>query len=114
MRREKAALYAKLIKGTDEVKAPYIDSAIKHSFNYYTVRVKNRDKLQKKLKQAGIGSMIYYPLCLHLQEVYKDLGYNQGDFPEAEKAQDEVLSLPMFPELLPEQIEEVISVMCDS
>jgi dTDP-4-amino-4,6-dideoxygalactose transaminase len=80
----------------------------KHTFNYYTIRLKkSRDQIQDRLKEAGIASAIYYPLSLHLQEVYKDLGYESGDFPIAEKAQSEVLSLPMYPELAKEQIQEV-------
>ena len=83
-----------------------------HSFNYYTVRIrKNRDLVQKRLKENDIASAIYYPLCLHLQEVYKDLGHHPGDFPIAEEAQNEVLSLPMCPELTSEQIQEITKVI---
>lgn len=108
MRRQNAALYAELLNG---INVPYIASGVKHSFNYYTVRVKDRNKVQKKLNEAGIGNMVYYPLCLHLQEVYANLGNKLGDFPEAERAQDEVLSLPMFPELTREQIREVAEIV---
>ena len=66
-----------------------------------------RDKLREHLGREGIATAIYYPLSLHLQEIYKPLGYKPGDFPESEKAQEEVLSLPMYPELKNEQIEEI-------
>ncbi|GAI43951.1 unnamed protein product, partial [marine sediment metagenome] len=59
------------------------------------------------LTAQGIATAIYYPLSLHLQEVYKSLGYKLGDFPNSEQAQEEVLSLPMYPELSEEQIEEI-------
>jgi dTDP-4-amino-4,6-dideoxygalactose transaminase len=114
MRRKNAALYAELLSADNsqnEVSRPYIASWIKHSFNYYTVRVKDREKTQKRLDEAEIGNRIYFPLCLHLQEVYKWLGHGIGDFPEAEKAQREVLSLPMFAELSSEQIEEIAEVL---
>ena len=67
----------------------------------------NRDKLKEYLSAQGIAIAIYYPLSLHLQEVYKHLGYKLGDFPESERAQEEVLSLPMYPELSEEQIEKI-------
>lgn len=84
----------------------------KHTFNYYTIRIQNnkRQDIQNRLKEKGIPSAIYYPLCLHLQEVYKVLGYKKGDFPVAEQAQDEVLALPMCPELTKAQINQI----CDT
>src|SRR3989339_502524 len=88
-RRANATLYAELFNDT-AIKAPYVAKNVKHSFNYYTVRVKARDKIQAVLNKAGIGNMIYYPLCLHLQEVYHALVYKVGDFPEAEMATAEV------------------------
>jgi dTDP-4-amino-4,6-dideoxygalactose transaminase len=84
----------------------------KHTFNYYTIRLKkSRDQIQDRLKEAGIASAIYYPLSLHLQEVYRDLGYKISDFAVAEQSQDEVLSLPLYPELTKEQIRRVIEVI---
>ena len=68
-----------------------------------------RDKVSEYLKENGIASAIYYPLCLHLQEVYKDLGYKSGDFTIAEKIQNEVLSLPMYSELEEKEIEEIVA-----
>lgn len=114
MRRKNAILYAELINKSgknNNVIPAYAAPAVEHSFNYYTVRVKNRDDVQKRLTEAGIGNMIYYPLCLHLQEVYQSLNYQAGDFPVAEKASAEVLSLPMYPELSAEQIKTVCEVM---
>jgi len=79
-----------------------------HTFNQYVIYAKDRDKLQKYLKQKGIGTSIYYPLCLHLQECFKHLGYKEGDFPVAENASKHVLALPMYPELTGEEQEYIV------
>ena len=84
----------------------------KPSCNYYTIRLKdsrlNRNELRKYLESRGIQTMIYYPLSLHLQKVYKSLGYKPSDFPESELAQEQVLSLPLYPELSEEQVKGVV------
>ena len=80
----------------------------KHTFNQYVIYAKDRNKLQEHLKKNGIGTSIYYPLCLHLQECFKYLGYKVGDFPVAEEASKHVLALPMYPELTGEQQEYVV------
>ena len=111
LRRQKASAYSQLFDQIDGVQPPYVAPGVYHVFNYYTVRLVNgrvkRDKLQEHLKAKGIAAMVYYPLSLHLQQVYKSLGYQQGDFPESEKAQQEVLSLPIYPEIGEEQIDRV-------
>lgn len=110
-RCQKASLYCQLLGGIGEVELPDIAPNTRHVFNYYTIRLKNsrvsRDKFQEYLHSKGISTAIYYPLSLHLQEVYKSLGYEIGDFPESEKAQEEVLSLPIYPELSEKQIREI-------
>ena len=110
-RRQNAKFYAELLSKSATVTVPFVSPQGKHSYNYYTIRVKERDEVQQELKLAGIGNMVYYPLCLHLQEVYRELGYKAGDFPEAEKASEEVLSLPMFAELAEGQIKETVEVL---
>ena len=80
----------------------------KHTFNQYVIYAKDRDKLQEYLKQNGIGTSIYYPLCLHLQECFKYLGYKEGDFPVAEEDSKHVLALPMYPELTGREQEYVV------
>ena len=86
-----------------------------NNFNYYTLRLngtaEDRDNLRKHLDSKGIGTAVYYPLSLHLQEVYKSLGYRPGDFPQSERAQAQVISLPMYPELKISQVERVAAAV---
>lgn len=111
LRIKNANYYNELLKDTGFV-IPVNQDGIKHSFNYYTIRIKkNRDLIQKNLKENNVACAIYYPLCLHLQDIYKGLGYKQGDFPIAEQSQGEVLSLPMYPELTKEQILEITTAI---
>ena len=112
LRRQKASAYSQLFDQVDGIQPPYVAPNNYHVFNYYTIRFENhkinRDKLREHLKAKGIATAIYYPLSLHLQQVYKSLGYKPGDFPESEKAQQGVLSLPIYPELGEEQLRRVV------
>jgi dTDP-4-amino-4,6-dideoxygalactose transaminase len=112
-RIENAKYYNQLLSGIPGLVTPSIPEDAKYAFNYYTIRIKNnmRQKVQDKLRSQGIASAIYYPLSLHFQEVYKELGYKKGDFPVSEQAQEEVLSLPMCPELKKKQIEEIVKII---
>ncbi len=115
LRHRKGALYSKLLSDIKGVVPPLEKHYSKHIFNYYTIRLKNagskRDALRKYLRDNGVDSAVYYPLSLHLQEVYRSLRYKAGDFPESEKAQEEVLSLPLYPELRDGQIEKVAGII---
>jgi dTDP-4-amino-4,6-dideoxygalactose transaminase len=111
LRRNKAASYTKLLGQIDSIEPPHFEKYCKSSCNYYTIRLKdsrlNRGELRKHLESKGIQTAVYYPLSLHLQEVYKYLGHKPGDFPQGEQAQEQVLTLPMYAELSEEQVEEV-------
>ena len=94
-----------------KAQSPYIAPYSYHVFNYYTIRLRayrgGRERLREHLTAQGIATAIYYPLSLHLQQVCESLGYQLGNFPESEHAQEEVLSLPMYPELSEEQVERI-------
>ena len=105
-RRDHAAAYNRLL-GDTPVVTPTIGQGNVSIYNQYVIRAPRRDELGQHLKQAQIGSAIYYPIPLHRQECFADLGYRQGAFPEAEKAAEEVLALPVYPELTDEQIQYV-------
>lgn len=84
-----------------------------HIFNQYVIRSKQRDDLKSWLESKGVGTAVYYPIPFHQQECFSDLGYSIGDFPNAERAANEVLALPIYPELANEQIEYVVQSIAD-
>lgn len=114
-RRQKAAFYNALLNEAElevEVVPPFVRPNTRHIFHQYVVRVRqNRDKVIKHLSQHGIGTKIYYPIPLHLQKAFADLGYRNGQFPEAERAALETLALPCFPEITEEQQRHVVEVL---
>lgn len=90
---------------------PKVNPNCRMIYNQYTLRVKNRDALQEALNASNIGNAVYYPVPLHLQECFADLGYKAGDMPHAEKATDEVVSIPIYSELTTEQKDYVIAAI---
>jgi dTDP-4-amino-4,6-dideoxygalactose transaminase len=82
-----------------------------HVFNNYVIGAERRDELKQFLAEREIQTEIYYPLPLHLQKCFAELGYRRGDFPHAERAADEVLALPLYPELTREQQESVVGAV---
>jgi dTDP-4-amino-4,6-dideoxygalactose transaminase len=105
-RRSRAAGYDRFLKDADVVR-PCAMPYARHVYHIYAVRTEERADLQRTLQSYGVQTGIHYPVPVHLQESYRDLGYVSGDFPHAEKAAREVLSLPMYPELSNIQVEFV-------
>jgi dTDP-4-amino-4,6-dideoxygalactose transaminase len=111
-RRERARCYDELFTGTrGKVVPPHVPSWSRPVYHLYVVRVEDRDRVQRDLTAAGIGTGIHYPVPLHLVKAYEALGFRPGDFPGAEQAASQVLSLPMFPGLSLEQQERVVTCM---
>jgi len=110
-RQGRADRYRKLFQErglTSSIKPPIAPAGFHHVYNQFTLRSSSRDELQQHLRHDGIPTEIYYPLCLHLQTAFAYLKHSVGDFPVAEKASKEVLSLPVYPELTDDQQDLVI------
>jgi dTDP-4-amino-4,6-dideoxygalactose transaminase len=105
VRRSHARLYDRLLGEGIQISAEIPGN--RHAYHIYAVRVFGRESVQRSLRASGIGTGIHYPLPIHLQPAWKDLGYEPGDFPVSEQAADQVLSLPMYPELTESAIAEV-------
>jgi dTDP-4-amino-4,6-dideoxygalactose transaminase len=108
-RRRNAAFYDQALAGIGGIQTPAVGEDHESIYNQYTIRVRDgrRDALADFLRERGVGSGVYYPVPLHLQECFAYLGYREGQFPESERACREVLSLPVFPELTQAQLEYV-------
>jgi dTDP-4-amino-4,6-dideoxygalactose transaminase len=109
-RRQIARLYDKKLADV-EIGKPTVAPGAEHVYHMYMIRTERRDEVRKYLTEHGIGCAVYYPVPLHLTEPCRHLGYNQGDFPEAEKASRETLALPMFPEMQEAQVDQVVAVL---
>ena len=105
-RKEIAKIYLDELQDNNLI-LPYVPEWAEPVWHQFVIRSKKRDKLQEYLKSKGIGTLIHYPLPIHLQEAYKHLGYKKGDFPIAEKIANEILSLPMWVGLKKEGIEDI-------
>jgi len=106
-RRKIANLYNHLLSGLNEIILPKENSEVKHIYYLYMIRTKKRDKLLDYLKKNNISCLIHYPIPIHLQQSFKYLGYKKGDLPVTEKCAEEIISLPMFPELTFKEIKYV-------
>ena len=95
----------------DAVYPPQAASGGRHIYNQYVIRAKDRDGLRAHMAAAGVGSEIYYPIPLHLQKCFEYLGYKAGDFPHSERAAEETLALPIFPELSETQLQYVVDTI---
>lgn len=116
-RQRNAAIYdaafAALQVTSDDIVTPVAAPGSRHIYNQYVIRVKNRDALRAHLTERGVGTEIYYPLSLHQQKCFAYLGHSTGDFPESERAANETVALPIFPELVPEQLHYVVESIAD-
>jgi len=110
-RRERARYYTELLAEVPEVTTPVVDPRCEHTFHQYVIRAPRRDQLLEHLRAGGVGSRVFYPVALHLQPCFTDLGYKQGDLPEAERATREVLALPIYPELRAQEQEYVVETL---
>jgi dTDP-4-amino-4,6-dideoxygalactose transaminase len=110
-RRENAAYYSAAFADVEEIVTPYVEPANESIFNQYTIRVPRRDALKDHLAARKIGHAVYYPLPLHLQPCFAYLGLKAGAYPESERASNEVISLPIYPELKREQLDEVVAAV---
>ena len=120
-RRERAAIYDQLLLnsglaanlGTAPVRLPVRHPDAEHIFHQYVIRAERRDDLRRFLTERNIGTEIYYPVPLHLQSCFAYLGYVKGDFPESELAAEQVLALPIFPELTHDEQSWVVECIAD-
>ena len=112
-RRSNAAEYTRLLERVPGIMPPYEGEGFEHVYHQYTIRTEQRDALQHHLAARKIDSTVYYPHPLHLQPLYASLGDKRGDFPHAERAAQEVLSLPMYPELRKGQIARVVDAVAN-
>lgn len=113
-RRKNANLYTQLLKAAPGVVTPVEAPWAEHVYHQYTIRVIDRDRVQSALTEQNIGSTVYYPTPMHLQPVFANLNYIEGDLPQAEKAAKEVLSLPIYAELSSQQIHRVIAAIAEA
>ncbi|MDT8445872.1 MAG: DegT/DnrJ/EryC1/StrS family aminotransferase [bacterium] len=110
-RARAAAWYNEKLKGVGDIICPDLGEAGSHVFHLYVIRSKQRDALLEHLGKSGVGAGIHYPVPIHRLGLYKDMGWNPADYPNAELFAGEILSLPMFPELTEAQVDEVVAVV---
>jgi dTDP-4-amino-4,6-dideoxygalactose transaminase len=110
-RRRVARTYDALLEPSG-LALPYAAPEREHVYHLYVVRSRNRDRLRQRLEEAGISSGLHYPIPLHLQPAYRSLGYEHGSLPNSEGWAEQVLSLPMYPEMTDSQVEQVAAVVC--
>ncbi|MEW6354949.1 MAG: DegT/DnrJ/EryC1/StrS family aminotransferase [Planctomycetota bacterium] len=109
-RREVGGAYTKGLSGSG-VATPVEPAGRQHVYHLYVIRSPRRDALREHLKEQGVGTQIHYPIPVHLQGAYKDLGLTKGALPETERAVDEILSLPIYPELSDNEVQQIIDAV---
>ncbi|MCX5713844.1 MAG: DegT/DnrJ/EryC1/StrS family aminotransferase [Candidatus Omnitrophica bacterium] len=111
MRQNAAKIYNKYLGGVKGVITPHAAPDVQHVYHVYAIRIKNRDEVFRELKARGVDAIIHYPIPVHLQKAYENLGYKKGDCPVSEKIAGEIISLPMFPHLKEKQIKYIASIL---
>lgn len=106
-----AGLYDKFLGGTPEIITPKVMPYAKHIYHVYAIRSKKRDKIFAGLKKEGIDAIIHYPIPLHLQRAYADLGFKEGDFPVCERIAQEIISLPIYPQITEKEIKFIVNTI---
>jgi dTDP-4-amino-4,6-dideoxygalactose transaminase len=109
-RRNHARMYGQLLADT-AINTPRERAGVRHVYQQYSVRLSQRDAWRAHLGEMGIHTAIHYPIPVHLQPAYRDLGYRTGDFPISETVAQEILSIPIFPEMTTTQIETVAGAL---
>lgn len=110
LRQEVASKYSEALKDKELV-LPFLDERATSAFAQYSVRVKDRDAVQARLKEQGIPTAVHYPMPLHLQECFAYLDYKKGDFPISEAVSEEIMSLPMNPYVSDDEIEYISNII---
>lgn len=110
-RRAHAIHYSSLLAGSTQVRIPFEAAGRRHVYHVYAIRSRDRDGLQRALGAEGVQSGLHYPIPVHLQKAYADLGHRAGDFPNSEAAAREVLSLPIYPEMTAQQVRHVAAAV---
>ena len=105
-RRKRALIYKRKLEPTGVI-CPVEKEEAMHVYHLFVIRTKKRNSLQAFLKERGIETLIHYPIPIHLQKAFRELGYRRGDFPLTEQSSREILSLPFFPEMTESEMEEV-------
>ncbi len=108
-RKEIGKKYTSLLKDVGDLELPYIAPNRREVYYVYSILTDKRDALAEYLKEKGVGTTIYYPLPLHMQKCFEEMGHKKGDFPNAEKTSERILALPIYPELGDDEIDYTIS-----
>ena len=114
MRQKAAGIYNKLLKDIPGLIKPHVSDSVKHVCHVYAIRTKKRDQLLRLFRENGIQVLIHYPIALHLQKAYRNLGYKRGDFPVSEIVARQIISLPIYPHLKENQIKFVVKIIKES
>ncbi|TLY57034.1 MAG: transcriptional regulator, partial [Gammaproteobacteria bacterium] len=113
-RQRNASIYDAAIKRArlgEAVQTPHVTPGARHIYNQYVIRARERDKLRQYLTPAGVGTEIYYPVPLHLQQCFAYLGHKAEDYPQSERAARESLALPIYPELTETQLQYAVDTI---